>query len=153
MIRISIIVLTLFASCTSFAFEPNEVLSNPEQEARARAITQELRCLVCQNESIDASNAPLARDLRVLVRERIKAGDTDEQVVDYIVARYGRFVLLRPPVEPATYIVWFGPFVLLIIGLTGAFFYARRGRSEAGTGQASLSPDEQRRLKELTKEQ
>jgi cytochrome c-type biogenesis protein CcmH len=153
MIRILIIVASLLATSASSAFEPDEVLQDSQQEARARAITQELRCLVCQNESIDASNAPLARDLRVIVRERIKAGDTDEQVVEYVVARYGRFVLLRPPVEPATYVVWFGPFLLLIIGLTAAFFYARRGTREAAAVETSLSAEEQRRLQELTKEE
>jgi cytochrome c-type biogenesis protein CcmH len=152
MIRGLLICLIVVVSSVALAFEPNEVLSDPEQEARARAITQELRCLVCQNESIDASNASLARDLRIIVRERIKAGDTDQQVLDFVVARYGRFVLLRPPVEPQTYLVWFGPFLLLMIGLAGVVIYARRGMQKAALAEAALSPEERRRLEELTKE-
>src|SRR5690348_18309284 len=90
----------------AFAVEPGERLADPALEARARALSQELRCLVCQNESIDDSNADLAHDLRVLLRQRLAAGDSDRQALDYIVARYGDFVLLKPPVEPATYALW-----------------------------------------------
>ena len=95
------------------AIQPDEVLADPALEARAREIGRELRCLVCQNQSIDDSDADLARDLRVLVRERLQAGDSDRQVVDYVVSRYGDFVLLRPPVKPATYALWFGPLLIL----------------------------------------
>jgi cytochrome c-type biogenesis protein CcmH len=98
----------------AWAVEPSERLADPALEARARAISQELRCLVCQNESIDESNAPLAHDLRVLVRKRLVAGDTDRQVLNYIVARYGVFVLLDPPFEPLTWVLWLGPAVLVV---------------------------------------
>ena len=100
----------------AFAVQPDEVLSNPEHEARARTLSKELRCMVCQNQSIDDSDAPLAKDLRILVRERIEAGDTDRQVLDYLVARYGEFVLYRPQVEPGTWLLWFGPLALLLLG-------------------------------------
>ena len=95
------------------AVQPDEVLDDPVLEERARALSAEIRCVVCQNESIDTSNAPLARDLRLLVRARLEAGDSDQEVLDYLVARYGDFVLLRPPVRPSTYLLWFGPALLL----------------------------------------
>ncbi|MDE2227424.1 MAG: cytochrome c-type biogenesis protein CcmH [Alphaproteobacteria bacterium] len=110
----------------AFAVEPSEMLSNPTLEARAEAIGRQLRCLVCQNESIEDSGADLAHDLRVLIRERLKAGDTDAQAVKYVVDRYGDFVLLKPPVEPATYVLWFSPFAILAIGAAGAWLYLRR---------------------------
>ena len=100
----------------AYAVEPAERLSNPALEARARALSQELRCLVCQNQSIDESNADLAHDLRVVLRKRLAAGDTDKQVLDYIVARYGVFVLLDPPFEPTTYLLWLTP-PLLVVGI------------------------------------
>jgi cytochrome c-type biogenesis protein CcmH len=112
------------------AVEPSERLADPVLEARARAISQELRCLVCQNESIDDSGADLAHDLRVLLRERITAGDSDAQAIKYIVDRYGQFVLLKPPVEPATYALWFGPAVLLLVAAVGTAIYLRRKRPE-----------------------
>jgi cytochrome c-type biogenesis protein CcmH len=98
----------------AYAVEPSERLADPALEARARALSEELRCLVCQNQSIDESNADLAHDLRVLLRKRILAGDTDQQVLDYIVARYGQFVLLDPPFEPMTYLLWLTPGVLVL---------------------------------------
>jgi len=108
--------LTLvLASLPSFAVEPSEQLKNPALEARARAIGAGLRCLVCQNETIDESNASLAHDIRILLRERLTAGDTDEQAVQAIVKRYGEFVLLNPPVQPSTYVLWFGPLGILLI--------------------------------------
>ncbi len=118
----------LFLSSISIAqaVEPDEKLADPALEARARGLTAELRCVVCQNQSVDDSDAPLAKDIRVLVRERITAGDTDQQVIDYIVARYGRFVLLRPPLSGDTVLLWFGPGLLLVIGLGLAYFYVRR---------------------------
>jgi cytochrome c-type biogenesis protein CcmH len=123
--------LLLFALLLSFvsvahAVEPDEKLADPALEARARTLTAELRCVVCQNQSVDDSDAPLAKDIRVLVRERIQAGDTDQQAIDYIVARYGRFVLLKPPLSGDTVLLWFGPGVLLILGLALAYFYMRR---------------------------
>jgi len=119
--------LLLLASVVAAqAVEPSERLADPVLEVRARAISRELRCLVCQNESIDESNADLAHDLRVLLRQRIAAGDSDQQAIQYIVDRYGQFVLLDPPVEPATYALWFGPPALLLVGGLGAAFYLRR---------------------------
>src|SRR6516225_11537449 len=114
----------------AYAVEPSERLADPALEARARALSQELRCLVCQNQSIDESNADLAHDLRILLRKRLLAGDTDRQVLDYVVARYGQFVLLDPPFEPATYLMWLTP-PLLVLG-TGIILLirARRGRPD-----------------------
>ena len=113
----------------AYAVEPSERLADPALEARARALSQELRCLVCQNQSIDESNADLAHDLRVLLRKRLLAGDTDRQVLDYIVARYGQFVLLDPPFEPATYLLWLTPPVLVLgVGLSLVVRARRRRR-------------------------
>ncbi len=133
------------------AVEPDEMLADPVLEARAREISKGLRCLVCQNQSIDDSNAGLARDLRILLRERLTAGDSDAAAVAYIVDRYGDFVLLRPPIKPATYVLWFGP--ALIFGLAGlllALALRRRGRRAE---PPPLSETERRRVAELTGEQ
>ena len=109
------------------AMQPDDVLADPALEARARVISEGLRCLVCQNQSIDDSEAPLAKDLRLLVRERIKAGDSDQEVVDFIVARYGEFVLLKPRFEPRTLLLWFAtPAVFLLALLLIALAYRRR---------------------------
>jgi cytochrome c-type biogenesis protein CcmH len=132
------------------AVEPAERLADPAQEARARAISRELRCLVCQNESIDESGADLAHDIRVLLRRRIAAGDSDAQAVQYIVARYGQFVLLKPPVEPATYVLWFGPPLLLVAGALGLLLRARR--RGAAPGPAPLTAEERERLARLLKD-
>src|SRR6516165_10459164 len=120
MIRLSLLAAALLIAIgvPAWAVEPSERLANPALEARARAISRELRCLVCQNESIDESNASLAHDLRLLVRRRLVSGDTDQQVRNYIVARYGIFVLLDPPFEPVTWLLWLGP-PALVLG-TGA---------------------------------
>jgi cytochrome c-type biogenesis protein CcmH len=154
-----LLTLALFAALTAGALsaravEPSEMLADPVLEARARDISEGLRCLVCQNESIDSSNAELAHDLRVLVRERLVAGDTDDQVRQYIVARYGDFVLLKPPMKPATYALWFGPAVILILGAGAVFLYFRRRAADTagGPGAAAgpaLSPEEQARLDRL----
>ena len=129
------------------AVEPDEVLQDTVLEARARHISEGLRCLVCQNQSIDDSAAPLAKDLRVLVRERLKAGDTDQQIEDFVVARYGEFVLLKPRFEPHTFLLWFAtPAVLIIALLIVAFAYRRRS---AAANPAALSDAEERRLKHL----
>lgn len=142
--------LVLSSSVPAFAVNPDEILADPKLEARARELGKELRCLVCQNQSIDESDAELARDLRVLVRERISAGDTDRQVMDYIVSRYGDFVLLRPPVKSTTYILWFGPALVLVLGLLAIFFfYRRRG---AAAGPAPLSDAEKAKLDALMKD-
>jgi cytochrome c-type biogenesis protein CcmH len=111
---------------SAFAVLPEEVLKDPALEARARVISQDLRCLVCQNQSIDDSNAPLAKDLRVIVRERLTAGDTDQQVFGYVVSRYGNYVLLRPPLQSDTYILWAAPFILMLVSLGVAFAYLRK---------------------------
>ena len=131
------------------AVEPDEILDDPALEARARSLSEEIRCVVCQNESIDSSNADLARDLRILVRERLVAGDSDQQVLDYLVARYGDFVLLRPPFKPSTYLLWFGPFLLFILGLGLVVLYFRGGTGQAPAAAAPLSDAEKARLDAL----
>ena len=128
---------------------PDEILKDAGLEKRARALSQNLRCLVCQNQSIDDSDAPLARDLRVLVRERLTAGDTDAQAMDYIVARYGTFVLLKPPIQPNTFLLWLMPLLLLAGAVIG---FRRHLRTRAGTQPAAapdLTADEARRLEGL----
>ena len=138
-------VIFLLASLTpALAVNPDEVLADPALEARARAISAELRCMVCQNQSIDDSNADLAKDLRVLVRERLTAGDTDDQVRAYLVSRYGEFVLLKPPLGFNTVLLWGMPVALLAIGGVVIFRQAvRRRRPEPA---APLSEDEQKAL-------
>ena len=142
------------ASVASFAaVSPDEQLSDPKLEARAREVSKELRCLVCQNESIDDSDAELAKDLRMLVRKRIMAGDTNAEVKDYIVARYGEFVLMKPPFQPATWFLWLGPGLILVGGAVGIVFFLRRssGRDESDIGNPALSDAERRRLDEIVK--
>ncbi|MBS0362115.1 MAG: cytochrome c-type biogenesis protein CcmH [Proteobacteria bacterium] len=135
------LVLTVLAvAAPAWAVTPDEQLTDPRLEARARAVSRELRCVVCQNQSIDDSNAPLAHDLRVILRERIAAGDTDDQAKAYLVARYGDFVLLRPPFQPDTWALWLGPAAVLLIGGVGAVLYIR---SRARGTEAPLSPDEE----------
>jgi cytochrome c-type biogenesis protein CcmH len=147
MIRALLLVLVLLASGPAFAVEPDEMLADPSLEARAREIGRDLRCLVCQNESIEDSNADLARDLRLLVRERLLAGDSDAQVIDYVAARYGDFVRLDPPVKPKTWVLWFGPGLLLLVAGSGVLLYLRR-RQIAGA-PAPLDPAERKRLDAL----
>jgi len=126
---------------------PDEQLADPALEARARAISQGLRCVVCQNQSIDDSDAPLARDLRVVVRERLKAGASDAEVVDYVVDRYGSFVLLKPPFEPATWALWLAPFAVVALGAAGVAAYIAARRPPAAP--AALSAEEQAQLDEI----
>ncbi|MBX6366378.1 MAG: cytochrome c-type biogenesis protein CcmH [Rhodospirillales bacterium] len=140
--------LLLLLAVPAVAVTPQERLADPALEARAREISQELRCLVCQNQSIDDSDADLAHDLRIIVRERLKAGDTNEQVIDWIVARYGDFVLLRPPVKPVTWPMWFAPAVVLALGAIAVAVYFRRRRARPEP-TAPLSPEERRRLESL----
>ena len=130
----------------ALAVEPNEMLKDPVLEQRARAISKHLRCLVCQNQSIDDSNAGLARDLRVLVRRRLTMGDTDKAVLAFVVARYGDFVLLRPPVKPTTYVLWFGPALILLLAGFGAAVFLRRRRAVV---TAPLTEEEAKRLKSI----
>ncbi|MGC1505651.1 MAG: cytochrome c-type biogenesis protein [Sulfitobacter sp.] len=144
-----LVVILMLIAAPLWAVQPDEILDDPVLEQRARELSKGLRCLVCQNESIDESNATLARDLRLLVRERLVAGDSDEAAVDYIVARYGEFVLLNPPVVGANWLLWgAGPLMLLLAGGVG-FAYVR-GRSAARTGNdAPLNDDEQARLNDI----
>jgi cytochrome c-type biogenesis protein CcmH len=137
--------LLLLWSTTVFAVEPDEVLTNAALEARARAISKELRCLVCQNQSIDDSEADLARDLRRIVRERLIAGDSNQEVTDYIVARYGNFVRMTPPLETDTILLWFGPFWVLVIG--GGLVYVTLRRARRQRADAPLSAEEEAKLK------
>ncbi len=153
--------LAFLAITVAAAVEPKEMLADPTLEARARDISRGLRCVVCQNESIDESNADLARDLRRLVRERLAAGDSDREVTEYVVSRYGDFVLLKPPLKASTYALWFGPLVILAAGaLTVAVYFRRQAtaailagapteaaRTELAT--PSLSAEEERRLARL----
>jgi len=132
---------------------PDEVLAEPALEARAREIGRELRCLVCQNQSIDDSDADLARDLRSLVRARVKAGDSDRQVIDYVVSRYGDFVLMRPPFKPSTWALWFGPAVFLGAGGIALAVYFRRRRTVPDTAQGvALAEDEEIQVARLLKD-
>jgi cytochrome c-type biogenesis protein CcmH len=129
------------------ALQPDEMLPDPALESRARVLSRELRCMVCQNQSIDDSEAPLARDLRLLVRERLKAGDTDREVIDFLVARYGDFVLLNPRVTPQSIWLWLIPIGVLMTGAAGLILHQRR-RNPAAV-QAPLSAEEQRRVTAL----
>jgi cytochrome c-type biogenesis protein CcmH len=131
----------------ALAVQPDERLADPAEEARAREVSAELRCLVCQNQSIDDSNAPLARDLRLLVRERITAGDTNDEVVDFIVDRYGEYVLLRPVFEMHTLVLWLAGPALLVVGAASAFLAWRRRTSQGET--TGLTAAEEARLKAL----
>ncbi|MGP6088829.1 cytochrome c-type biogenesis protein [Antarctobacter jejuensis] len=145
-------ILALVAS-VALAVQPDEVLDDPALEARARDISAGLRCLVCQNESIDESNASLARDLRLLVRERLLAGDSNQETVDFIVDRYGEFVLLKPTTGGWNWLLWAsGPGLFLIAVIVGVMFIRRRSQASA-TNEAGLSTDEQKRLDELLKDE
>ena len=147
--RLAIALAFIAAATPALAVQPDEILADSAKEARARSLSAHLRCLVCQNQSIDDSNAPLARDLRLLVRERIVAGDDDKAVMDYIVARYGDFVLLKPPFKPETLILWLTPVLVLLAGI----WLARKAtRGGAGKPAEALSADEQAKLDEMMRE-
>ena len=141
---IALIALAIATPCG--AVNPDEILSDQALEARARSISANLRCLVCQNQSIDDSDAPLARDLRVLVRERLKTGDSDDTVIDFVVERYGEFVLLRPRFAPHTLALWLGPVILILIGSIAVFLVLRKKPEQSAD---PLSAKEERRLKSL----
>ena len=147
MIRIALVFL-LLAGPALAATSPAEMLPDAALEARARVLGKELRCLVCQNQSIDDFDAELARDLRQIVRERLVAGDSDAQVIDYVTQRYGDFVLLKPPVKPSTWLLWFGPAVVLLGGgvLLAAYF---RGRGREAAPAVELDAAERERLRRL----
>jgi cytochrome c-type biogenesis protein CcmH len=142
--------LIVIAAVPSFAVQPDEMLADPALEARARELSRELRCMVCQNQSIDDSEAPLARDLRLLVRERLKAGDSDANVLEFLTARYGQFVLLRPRFGLDTALLWLAPAGVLLLGACGLIALLRRRRAEgAGKDQPGLTAAESDRLNEL----
>ena len=143
--------VTVTAMAPVLAVQPDEVLADPALEARARALSRELRCMVCQNQSIDDSDAPLARDLRLLVRDRLKAGDSDDKVLDFLTARYGEFVLLRPRLRWSTALLWVTPAILLGIGGCALIIFLRRRSSPdaAGSPEAGLSDAERARLAKL----
>jgi cytochrome c-type biogenesis protein CcmH len=147
MIRAVLLALALVLAtlAPAHAVKPDEILSDPSLEARARAISSELRCMVCQNQSIDDSDAPLARDLRILVRERLKAGDSDNSIHTFLTARYGDFILLKPPLKLATALLWLGPGLLLLLGGAVIAFHRSR-RSEGGSAQSELSAEERAAL-------
>ncbi|MFA6022087.1 MAG: cytochrome c-type biogenesis protein [Rhodospirillales bacterium] len=146
--------LALILGTPVYAADPSEMLKDPVLEQQAEALGKELRCLVCQNESIEDSNADLARDLRIIVRERIAKGESTEQVKQYVVDRYGDYVLLNPPFKGTTLVLWLGPFALLLLGVAAAFaFFHRRGASGGPVLPAApLSSDEKRRLETLLKD-
>lgn len=145
-----LVVLMAWTSGVTLAVQPDEILKDATLEHRARDISAGLRCLVCQNQSIDDSDAPLAKDLRLLVRERLTAGDTNEQVVDYVVARYGEFVLLKPPFNSTTLLLWISPLVVLLFGIWLGQ-KTLRSRRAAEVSEAPLSADEKARLEALLK--
>lgn len=142
--RLALALLAILWAAPALAVQPDEMLSDPKLEARAREIGKELRCLVCQNQSIDDSDADLAHDLRVLLRQRLLAGDSDAQAKQYIVDRYGDYVLLDPPFKASTVVLWFGPAVLLIGASAAAIAFVRRRRNIGSA--APLSAGERERL-------
>jgi cytochrome c-type biogenesis protein CcmH len=153
LIVISFVVwMAAFAASNAYAVQPDEIMSDPAKESRARDLSRELRCMVCQNQSIDDSEAPLARDLRLLVRERIAAGDSDAQVIDFLVARYGEFVLLKPRLKPHTLLLWLLPPLALAGGGLALWIHNRRRSRSAASDDQSLSKltaEEEARLERL----
>ena len=153
-VRFLLVAIALFGATPLRAVQVDEILPDPALESRAREISHDLRCMVCQNQSIDDSEAPLARDLRLLVRERLKAGDSNTQVVDYMVARYGEFVLLRPRMNWHTAILWGAPLTILIIGMVAiGFSVLRRPAGPALPEIAALTEGERRKLNAIAQSQ
>jgi len=146
LIRFGLFIIFALTSASAFAVEPDEVMKNPALEARARALSEQLRCLVCQNESIDDSEAPLARDIRLLIRERIKEGESNDEVRAYLVSRYGDFILLKPPFQADTWLLWLSPALVLGLGLAAALYARRR----APRLTPALTAEEEARLAALT---
>jgi cytochrome c-type biogenesis protein CcmH len=147
-IRVFAFAASLLGALSAHAVQPDEILPDAALETRARNLSRELRCMVCQNQSIDDSDAPLARDLRLLVRERLKAGDSDTQIMDYLVARYGDFVLLKPRFTSHTALLWLLPFLVLIAGATALLVLRRRQQNRSST---RLSDEEEARVAEVLK--
>jgi cytochrome c-type biogenesis protein CcmH len=139
--------LLVLTPLTARAVQPDEIMTDPRLEARARALSAQLRCMVCQNESIDESNADLARDLRLLVRERLQAGDSDDQIRAYLVRRYGDFILLKPPFKPETWLLWGAPFLVLLVG--GCIIFIARRRQKSLVPANLLSEAERAKLNAL----
>ncbi|HYP57062.1 MAG TPA: cytochrome c-type biogenesis protein [Beijerinckia sp.] len=152
LVRFAFLVLLVLAPIRAMAVEPDEVLSDTKLEARARHLSAELRCMVCQNESIDESHADLARDLRLLVRERLKAGDSDAQIRAFLVRRYGDFILLKPPFKLETFLLWGAPFLVLLAGGAAIWLFARRQHSQ-GQAVEGLTEAERVRLEALLREE
>lgn len=148
-----VLALMLVAAAPALAADPSEMLKDPVLEKKAEDLGKELRCLVCQNESIEDSNADLARDLRIIVRERIAKGESTDQVKQYVVDRYGDYVLLNPPFKGATLVLWLGPFALLVVAVGAAFAFFHRRPSVNTTPAAPLSAEEKRRLDALLKDE
>jgi len=149
---VSVFVAAVLIASPAFAVQPDEIMADPAKEARARDLSRELRCMVCQNQSIDDSEAPLARDLRLLVRERIAAGDSDSQVIDFLVARYGEFVLLKPRVNQHTLVLWLLPPLALFSGGLALWFYSRRRKSDGNATVLQLTEEEEARIERLLAE-
>ena len=145
------LLLAFLVGVAAQAVQPDEALADPALEARARALSALIRCPVCQGESIDESNATIARDLRLVLRERLVAGDTDDQVIDFLVSRYGEFILFKPRATGTNLVLWFAGPAMALGGLAGAALYLRR-RRQAGGAAAPLTEDEERRLSDLLKE-
>jgi cytochrome c-type biogenesis protein CcmH len=143
---LAVLMAVWFAPIAAHALDPDEIMANPQLEARARAISSQLRCLVCQNESIEESQAPLAKDLRGIVRQRLRAGDSDAQIKAYLVARYGDFILLKPPFEFKTLLLWLAPALCLAGGGLAAWRAAKAARRRLEEGAAPLSEAERLRL-------
>ena len=149
-LRCLVVLVAVAPATPCLAVQPDEILPDPALEARARTLSHELRCMVCQNQSIDDSDAPLAHDLRVLVRDRLKAGDSDGEVIDFLVARYGEFVLLNPRFELHTAPLWLAPVGLLLVGGVAVWAALRRRRAVGAGVAVPLSDQERARLTELT---
>ncbi|MCV6584662.1 MAG: cytochrome c-type biogenesis protein CcmH [Marinibacterium sp.] len=148
-----LIMILMLLATPLLAVQPDEVLEDPALESRARELSKDLRCLVCRNENIDESNADLARDLRLLVRERLVAGDSNDEVIDFVVDRYGEYVLLRPVFSGSNWLLWAaGPLMLLVAGGIGYGFLRGRARASSPT-EAALSPEEQARLQEILRDE
>jgi cytochrome c-type biogenesis protein CcmH len=150
---IAVFVITQLTFAPALAVLPDEVLKDPILEARARVLSQDLRCLVCQNQAIDDSNAPLARDLRIIVRERLTAGDSDAQVIEYLVSRYGNYVLLKPPFQSDTVMLWLAPFIMMLTALGVSLAYLRRRKHITDHALVeTLSDDETEILNSMTQD-